>query len=354
MKKVLIGLVLVLSLSSLPAFSANTPKAGSACNKKGITKTHKGIEFKCLKKGGKLVWSKGKLKENSSAKAEAEAKAKAEAEAKAKAEAEAKAKAEAEAKAKAEAEAKAKADVPYLSRTSVSVEHTSEPCEDTFSQTSTFACLNSNYRSILTFERRQPLENKPIACVDLKWSSGQSIETNCQLLLNESARFTIYKTQANKNYSIIARFRYKDGSFGEYSPTIEFLGPRLNAPANDQISWSSVSINPQSKRAVMKILVSRQLSDGNYSATCVDIGSPLRFVVAKSNPSRLELMGVTIRCEKLASNAIGVGGRMWDENFMVTIENLTLGTHSINFRWKISDLFYSPWSGTWRFSTGGA
>jgi hypothetical protein len=62
MKKVLIGLVLVLSLSSLPAFSANTPKAGSACNKKGITKTHKGIEFKCLKKGGKLVWSKGKGK----------------------------------------------------------------------------------------------------------------------------------------------------------------------------------------------------------------------------------------------------------------------------------------------------
>jgi len=61
MRKSLIGLVLVLSLSSLPAYSANTPKAGSACNKKGVTKTYKGKEFKCIKKGGKLVWSKGKV-----------------------------------------------------------------------------------------------------------------------------------------------------------------------------------------------------------------------------------------------------------------------------------------------------
>ena len=61
MRKSLIGLVLALSLSSLPAFSANTPKAGSACNKKGVTKTYKGKEFKCLKKGGKFVWSKGKV-----------------------------------------------------------------------------------------------------------------------------------------------------------------------------------------------------------------------------------------------------------------------------------------------------
>ena len=61
MKKSLIGLVLALSLSSLPAFSANSPKAGSSCNKKGITETYKGREFNCLKKGGKLVWSKGKV-----------------------------------------------------------------------------------------------------------------------------------------------------------------------------------------------------------------------------------------------------------------------------------------------------
>jgi hypothetical protein len=61
MRKSLIGLVLALSLSSMPAFSANTPKAGSACTKKGVTKTYKGKEFKCIKKGGKLVWSKGKV-----------------------------------------------------------------------------------------------------------------------------------------------------------------------------------------------------------------------------------------------------------------------------------------------------
>jgi hypothetical protein len=61
MRKSLIGLFLALSLSTLPAFSANTPKAGSACNKKGVTKTYKAKEFKCLKKGGKLVWSKGKV-----------------------------------------------------------------------------------------------------------------------------------------------------------------------------------------------------------------------------------------------------------------------------------------------------
>ena len=64
MRKSLIGLVLALSLASLPAFSANTPKAGSACSKKGVTKTYKGKEFKCLKKGRKLVWSKGKVVKN--------------------------------------------------------------------------------------------------------------------------------------------------------------------------------------------------------------------------------------------------------------------------------------------------
>lgn len=59
--RLLIGLVLIFSLSSLPVFSADAPRAGSSCNKKGVTKTLKGKEFKCLKKGGKLVWSKGKI-----------------------------------------------------------------------------------------------------------------------------------------------------------------------------------------------------------------------------------------------------------------------------------------------------
>ena len=62
MGKSLIGLLLVLCLCSQPAFSANTPKVGSACNKKGSTKTYKGQDFKCLMKGGKLVWSNSKVK----------------------------------------------------------------------------------------------------------------------------------------------------------------------------------------------------------------------------------------------------------------------------------------------------
>ena len=53
-------LAFVLSVSFLPAISANTPKAGSMCNKKGVTKTFKGKDFKCVKRSGKLVWIKAK------------------------------------------------------------------------------------------------------------------------------------------------------------------------------------------------------------------------------------------------------------------------------------------------------
>jgi|GEM_PF-1262981 len=53
-------LAFVLSVSFLPAISANTPKAGSLCNKKGVTKTLKGKDFKCVKRSGKLVWIKAK------------------------------------------------------------------------------------------------------------------------------------------------------------------------------------------------------------------------------------------------------------------------------------------------------
>jgi len=61
MRKSLVGLILALTFSSLPAFSANSPKEGTSCNKKGVIKIYKGKEFKCLKKKGKLVWSKGKV-----------------------------------------------------------------------------------------------------------------------------------------------------------------------------------------------------------------------------------------------------------------------------------------------------
>lgn len=59
MKKVGISLTLFLIISSLPAYSATPPKAGSACSKQGISRTHQGKKFTCLKLGKKFVWSKG-------------------------------------------------------------------------------------------------------------------------------------------------------------------------------------------------------------------------------------------------------------------------------------------------------
>jgi hypothetical protein len=59
MKKWVLGLVLLFTLSSLPAFSATPPKPGSVCSKQGITKTYKGKKYTCIKSGKKLVWNKG-------------------------------------------------------------------------------------------------------------------------------------------------------------------------------------------------------------------------------------------------------------------------------------------------------
>ena len=61
MRKWMIGLSLLLSISILPAYSATAIKAGSVCSKQGITKVYKGKTFKCIKSKNKLVWSKGKL-----------------------------------------------------------------------------------------------------------------------------------------------------------------------------------------------------------------------------------------------------------------------------------------------------
>lgn len=59
MRKWILGLVLILTLSSFPAFSANPPKPGSVCSKQGITKTYKGKKYTCIKSGKKLLWNKG-------------------------------------------------------------------------------------------------------------------------------------------------------------------------------------------------------------------------------------------------------------------------------------------------------
>lgn len=59
MRKGFIGLVFFLTISLIPAHSATPPKAGSLCSKQGITKTHQGKKFTCIKTGKRLVWNKG-------------------------------------------------------------------------------------------------------------------------------------------------------------------------------------------------------------------------------------------------------------------------------------------------------
>lgn len=58
MKKWVLGLSLLYSLSLLPAFSATPPKPGSPCSKQGIVKTYQGKRYKCINSGKKLVWNK--------------------------------------------------------------------------------------------------------------------------------------------------------------------------------------------------------------------------------------------------------------------------------------------------------
>ena len=59
MRKGVIGLVVLFSISLFPAHSATPPKAGSVCSKQGLTKTYQGKKYTCIKSGKKLVWSKG-------------------------------------------------------------------------------------------------------------------------------------------------------------------------------------------------------------------------------------------------------------------------------------------------------
>ena len=62
MKKGITSLAIVLSLSFLPAHSAEPPKAGSPCPKQGMTKTYLDKKFTCKKSGKNLVWGKGVAK----------------------------------------------------------------------------------------------------------------------------------------------------------------------------------------------------------------------------------------------------------------------------------------------------
>jgi len=59
MKKGVVGLSLLLSLSLIPTYSATPIKSGSVCSKQGFIKTYSGKKYTCIKSGKKLVWSKG-------------------------------------------------------------------------------------------------------------------------------------------------------------------------------------------------------------------------------------------------------------------------------------------------------
>lgn len=61
MRKGIIGLSLLLTLSLIPAYSATPPKAGSVCSKQGLTKTFQGKRYTCIKSGKNLIWNKGVL-----------------------------------------------------------------------------------------------------------------------------------------------------------------------------------------------------------------------------------------------------------------------------------------------------
>lgn len=59
LKTITSGLVLVLSIASLPAQAAAPAKAGAKCTKAGQTQVIGNKKFTCTKSGSKLTWNKG-------------------------------------------------------------------------------------------------------------------------------------------------------------------------------------------------------------------------------------------------------------------------------------------------------
>jgi hypothetical protein len=59
MKRGVLGITLLLTISLIPAHSATPPKSGSTCTKQGATKTYQGKKYTCIKSGKKLIWDKG-------------------------------------------------------------------------------------------------------------------------------------------------------------------------------------------------------------------------------------------------------------------------------------------------------
>ena len=67
MKRAVLAIATALVVGLLvPNASLAAPKTGATCPKKGKMETYKKIKYTCLKKNGRLTWSKGELAERAS------------------------------------------------------------------------------------------------------------------------------------------------------------------------------------------------------------------------------------------------------------------------------------------------
>ena len=324
MTKKIILLALITSIVFFPCSNVVAAEGiqNTKCSKLNSSRIDNNKFYICAKKGNKLVWSYDSVKSKVAA-------------------------------AKAAADAAAKADVPSISATDGGLILLSEKCEDTFSSISAFTCRSSLYQVDINFERLKPSEIKEVSCIEIRWSNGIFPEnSSCTKTSSKSFKVSLFKLESNKTYFFSSRFIYMDSSLGNMSQEEKIEIPALTAPKNDQISLHSTSITDINKKVEMKILLGRMNDSSQFKVECVDIGSTLRFFSASGNPPKLALIGAKITCEKLGPIDIGARGKKWDENYMVTIQNLSVGTWPVSFRWKYSENLYSEWSGEWKFFTG--
>lgn len=64
MRRAILGILIAVSVSTLPAIAANPPKAGASCPKLGATVNYQGKKFTCIKSGRKTIWNKGTSNHN--------------------------------------------------------------------------------------------------------------------------------------------------------------------------------------------------------------------------------------------------------------------------------------------------
>jgi len=227
----------------------------------------------------------------------------------------------------------------------------SEKCDDTFSSTSAFSCLSNKYSVQLYFSSSKNSE-RSIKCLNI-YSATKMNRLDQKCVTNSKGQYSVEFSNVypGQSYNLFAEWFYSDESTGPRT-FFSVNGPKTGAPENENIGLKSTEITTSTKRAEMKILLGKNRRLGEAEVMCVDIGSPFRFFTSLSNPTRFELMNVVITCENLGNIDIGARGKKWDQNFMITISNLTLGSHTLNFRWKYTNDLFSPWTLTWTFGTG--